>query len=612
MDRSIKQAIKRTALARDGRLPATGVEVAIFATSKNYSVLIVLLAVLFGAYSPSIVGPYAFDDLTLLETLKNANLSQLSWLRPETRPLVSFSFVVEAMCFGSSPAVHRLGNVIIHSLAAWILFDLVRLLRGRTDGDAPGVGHISPAVFGLLVAGVWALHPLQTESVAYIVQRGESLMGLFYFAFLNAIARYHGSGKSSWGWVAVICFVAGLWSKTVMVTALAVAPLMDRAFFCDSWKQVLRKAGWIYLPPIVLGMFAAIMLMPGIMRGEANVGFGGYAPPVHLYLAAQAEMVWRYLALSIWPVNLCIDYGLHPPASITSQSGWVLLTVSLIAAGLYFYIRRDKVTGFCVLAPLLVLSITSSVVPTADLLVEHRMYVPLAAVAAAVVMLLERVVQHYRHHEQQRWLCLVAILAMLVLGARTYVRAADYASGEALWSGAVAISPDNDRAIQNLMHAVGREREAEVIIPQLVDAVRKCEQSGLNPRVPLQRLGELLVRAGAFAQAEPLLLRAIELDEQSKGKGYRDLHRDRDRAAAHVNLALAQAARNDLNTAYLSIASGIEHFDLDANARALAGDFARKLGRTDEARTHFQRALELHPQWPQVVADLATLEATPN
>ncbi len=612
MDRDIKRAIKKKAPARDGRSRESGAEVSIFANAMNYAAILVLLAVVYGVYSPSIAGPYAFDDATLLETLNSANLSQLNWLRPETRPLVSFSFVVEAICFGSSPAVHRLGNVVIHSLAAWVLFDLVRLLRSRAVGDASSVGRISPTVFSLLVAGLWALHPLQTESVAYIVQRGESLMGLFYFAFLNAMARYHGSRKTLWGWVAIICFVAGLWSKTVMVTALAVAPLMDRAFFCDSWKQVLRKAGWIYLPPIALGMFAAAMLLPGIMRGEANVGFGGYAPPVHLYLAAQAEMVWRYLALSVWPYELCIDYGLHAPDSVVSQLGWILLTTALIVVGLYFYFRRNQIIGFCILAPLIVLSITSSVVPTADLLVEHRMYVSLAAVAAAAVLGTEKLLQRFRRQDQRQWLGLFAGLAMIVLGARTYIRAADYASGVALWSGAVAVSPDNDRAIQNLMHAVGPEHEAQVIIPQLLSAIENCEQLGLNPRVPLQRLGELLVRAREFEQAAPFLQRAIELDEQTKGRGYRDLHRDRDRAAAHVNLALVHASKNDLNSGYLDLTAAIEHIDDDPNTRAIAGDFAKQLGRIEEARQHFQRALELRPQWPQVAADLEQLESAPS
>ena len=578
----------------------------------RFVVLAGIFAAVLCVYSPALDGPFAFDDMTLLETLSGNGFSQLNWTRPETRPLVSFSLALEAASFGSSPAVHRFGNLLIHSLAAWLLFDLVRLLRSKSFEGLPQTGRVSSTSFGMLVAGLWAVHPLQTESVAYIVQRGESLMGLFFFAFLNAIARYHDSNKLRWGLVAILCFVAGLWSKTVMVTALAVAPLMDRAFFYNSWRAVLNKTGWIYLPPVVLGTFAAILLLPGVLRGDANVGFGGFAPPVDLYLAAQAEMVWRYLALSLWPYQLCIDYGLHPPATVLSQISWILLTFGLIIAGFYYYFRRNAVVGFCILSPLMVLSITSSIVPTADLLVEHRMYVSLAAIAAAAVLCIERMLQRYREKDQRQWLGLVTVFAMVVLSARTYIRAADYASGVALWSGALAVSPDNDRAIQNLMHAVGSDHEAQVIIPQLVEAIANCERSRMNPRVPMQRLGELLVRGGAMDQAEPILRRAIDLDEQSKGQGYRDKHRDRDRAAAQVNLALTLAAKNDINSAYQSIASALEHFDQDAETRAIAGDFAKQLGRTDEARQHFLRALELKPQWPQVIADLTRLEPTPN
>jgi len=558
-------------------------------------------------YWPSLNGPYAFDDQENLKAIANHSVGfppPLSWHRPETRPLVLFSFACEEKLFGSAPAVHRFGNIVIHILGMWVLFDLVKRLRSAVEWD----GIVSPSVFALCVAGIWGLHPLQTESVAYIVQRGESLMGLFYFGFLNAIARYHSSGKLTWGVVAITCFVLGLWSKTVIVTALAVAPLMDRAFFCSSWRAVLKKTSWLYLPPIALGMFAAVLLLPGILKGEANVGFGGFAPPMHLHLAAQAEMVWRYLALSFLPYDLCIDYGLHPPSTVQSQSVWIFLTLCLIAVGVFLYLTKSPVAGFCILAPLIVLSITSSVIPTADLLVEHRMYVSLAAVAAAAVLCLENAVIRLRTTDRSQAFGLIVTVFTLLLGGMTYIRAADYASGVLLWSKAVLVSPDNDRAIQNLMYTVGKNSEAEIVIPIVVRAIGDCQRRGLNPRVPLQRLGELLVRGGSYADAVPALERAIELDEQSKGSGYRDLNRDRDRAAMHVNLALSLAALSDLERAYENMLSAIACFDVDASVRAMAGDFAKQLKKPEEARLHFQRALELRPDWREVQADLKGLE----
>jgi len=560
------------------------------------------------AYWPSINGPYAFDDQENLKAIEIHSVGfppPLSWHRPETRPLVMFSFAVEEKLFGSTPAVHRLGNLLIHILGVWVLFDLVKRLRACVNWD----GIVSPSVFALCVAAIWGLHPLQSESVAYIVQRGESLMGLFYFAFLNAIARYHQTSKPLWSLVAITCFVLGLWSKTVMVTALAVAPLMDRAFFCASWRAVLKKTGWLYLPPLALGVFAAVLLIPGLLKGEANVGFGGYAPPVHLHLAAQAEMVWRYIGLCLLPYDLCIDYGLHPPPSVQSQTVWILLTLSLIAVGITLYVTKSPVAGFCILAPLLVLSLTSSVIPTADLLVEHRMYVSLAAVAAAAVLCLEKAVIQFRKTDRSQVFGLIVTGCTLLLGGLTYIRAADYASGIALWSKAVLVSPDNDRAIQNLMHSAGTQREAEVVVPIVIEAIKDCQRRSLNPRVPLQRLGELLVRAGAYADALPVLEQAIELDEQSKGCGYRDLHRDRDRSAMHVNLALSLAAKGNLERAYESMLSAVAHFDQDSNVRAMAGDFARQLNQPERAREHFQRALELRPNWPEAQADLKGLES---
>ncbi len=185
-----------------------------------------------------------------------------------------------------------------------------------------------------------------------------------------------------------------------MVSALAVALLMDRTFLYESWADVLRSRRWVYLPPIVLGCFAAALLLPGLMRGESNVGFGGYAPPVPLHLAAQAEMVWRYLSLSVWPSSLSIDYGLHAPESVISQAVWICMTLALIVIAIGMFHIQYRVAGFCILAPLLVLSVTSSFIPTADLLVEHRMYVPLAAVASGIVLLFEQALLRTSASEQ--------------------------------------------------------------------------------------------------------------------------------------------------------------------------------------------------------------------
>ncbi len=129
----------------------------------------------------------AFDDLTLVEMLSNTSILQLNWLRPESRPLVSSTFLVERNLFGSSPAIHRFGNVVIHSIAAGQLLLLIQRLRTIHSENHPQAKLLSPQSFALAVAALWAMHPLQTESVAYIVQRGESLMGLFFFAFLNAL-----------------------------------------------------------------------------------------------------------------------------------------------------------------------------------------------------------------------------------------------------------------------------------------------------------------------------------------------------------------------------------------------------------------------------------------
>src|SRR5204863_3247013 len=195
------------------------------------------------------------------------------------------------------------GNVSLHILSALVLFGIIRLtlatskLRRRfaTTGDA----------VALASALIWMVHPLHTESIDYVTQRTELMMGLFYLLTLYCAIRAAGStGRDRWYGAAIVSCLLGMGCKESMVTAPVVVVLYDRIFLFDSMREAWRSRKGLYAG-LALGWLEFAALVPP--RAQ-TVGFGSRVS-VWAYLLNQAQMITQYLKLTLWPRALVLDYG---------------------------------------------------------------------------------------------------------------------------------------------------------------------------------------------------------------------------------------------------------------------------------------------------------------
>ncbi len=563
-------------------------------------------------YWPSLNGPRLFDDAVMLSNATpHASIaemiSSLDWLRPETRPVVRLTFGLETVLFGESMSVHRIGNLLIHVLTAMALFGLVRRVCQQIEMRHADSSFSVADQTAFAVSLLWFVHPLQSAAVAYVAQRGESLMGFFFFLYLRCLVELIVTKKAGWTFIAIAVFCFGLFSKTIMITAPLVGLLLDRAFFSRTWREVFRQQWGVMLVPAAGSVMAVGLLLPGILEGHANVGFGGDAPPVALHLAAQAKVFWLYAMQCIWPQWLSVDHALRPPQFASEHVGWILATMLFLSVAVLLCWRQRWIAGFFLLAPICVLAMTSSVIPTADLWVDHRMYVPLAFVMTVLVFGLQRLFVRL-HGPRQASKIFPAIIGIVCVlsSVRTCSRAADYASGIQMWQSAIQENSDNDRAIQNLIDAVRDESPESSIVPILKQALNACEENGIIPTVVLGRMGEQLAQSGESEKAIKVLRQAIQLDDEHFFTGYRGPRRNGERFGMQINMGLALASLGQLPDALEQIGQAFLYGD-SADARALAGSLALQLGETSVARGHFERALELRPGWKDVQADLERL-----
>ena len=271
----------------------------------------VIAAATLAAYSNSLSGPFVLDDAPsivgnpTIRSLGTALSPPTGGLTVSGRPILNLSLAIDDAFFGTRPRGYHLTNLAIHLAAALVLFGLVKRIAARTPLPAEALAFSGSR-------SLWALHPLQTAAVMYVIQRAESLMGLFYLLTLYCYARSaEGTSRAkAWAVASVVACALGMGTKEVMVSAPVVAFLFDATFLAGSFRESWQKrrallgalaATWIPLCCLVASTHG---------RGGTS-GFGVMLSPER-YWWSQARAVFHYLRLVVWPRPLVFDYGLMP------------------------------------------------------------------------------------------------------------------------------------------------------------------------------------------------------------------------------------------------------------------------------------------------------------
>ncbi len=506
-------------------------------------------------YANSFSAPWVFDGHHLIEENRAIRQWWPPWLpmRGTTRPATMFSFAVNYAVGGPNAWGYHAVNLAIHVAAAVVLFEIVRRvlagprLASQYAEAAPGLA--------LAVALLWLVHPLQTQSVTYLYQRFESLMGLFFlltfYTFLRAIDA---DRPLLWYAASVACWFAGLGSKETAVAAPFVLLWYDRALVAESWGRLWRRRGPLYLVfAAVLGAIAWYGYAQQASYARAGV-MDANRVSIAQYALSQPGVIVHYLRLCFWPQGQCLDYA-WPVARTSAEIVPPLIAVgSLIAATAWCVVFRPA-WGFLGGTFFLTLAPTSSFVPIVDLAFEHRMYLPLAAVTAAAVFAVYELGRRSAPSktmsgERRRRLAAAAVIVAVLLGIATVARNEVYRDEIALWSDVVEKAPHNARAHVYLGNALRARR------PDLAARHYKIA-----------------------TEFQPLL------------------------AEAHNNLAnLLQKTRPDLAMEHYLVALRIDSQNAEAHNN-LANLLARQ-GRYDQAIEHYRLAMQLRSDYAQAEANL--------
>ena len=447
-------------------------------------------------YYPAASGPFVFDDAGTI--VDNPSIRQVWPLvgspnnpgplnPPDTsavhgRPLVSLSFAVNYYFGGLDPFGYRIVNLVVHLLSAMLLWAIVaRTLRLEYfQGNFNRIAD--PLAFA--AALVWALHPLNTESVVYVTQRTELMMGAAYLATLYGSICYWNAKQTS---MRVTCLtlttvacLSGMLSKEMMASAPAMVLLYERTFITGSFRRALKQSWPLYLGLILTWLPLLALNLNGPRTPAAGFGLGVAA---HHWWLTQAKVLFLYLKLAIWPWPLVIHYEVPYLTTIAQAWPWLLAVALLAVMTLVLFWRRSS-TAFVAIWIIAVLSPTLVIPLVNEIAAERRMYLPLAAIVPFLIVggyaLLQRVWQSAVPLDGQRSIrrgpiavfSVAAIALAVTFGCLSSRRLYAYRNELSLWQDAIAHQPHDPMVQFNLGTLLAEAGQVPAATRHLEEAVR--------------------------------------------------------------------------------------------------------------------------------------------
>lgn len=512
-------------------------------------------------YWPAVNGPFVFDDeyLSFLDPgfLENG-LTRIGFFQ---RPLLTASYWMNLRFSGPEPFSFHLTNIFLHFLNGLLVYLIVRKVLELAGSKNDLVSAFAAALF--------LVHPVQTESVAYVAGRSETMSVLL---LLGSFALFLYTRRNGIGWVAAagvtLLFGAAFLTKEHAAVLPGLLILTD-VFWNQNGAVDAVKRNWrLYAPIFIMGA-AGVLFVARIIFTADTAGFR--VMPWYQYFFTQWRAVWVYIRLFVAPFDLNADYAFpisHSPMEHFAVLGLIGLAAVLGVA--WFYRKQYPMALYGLLVFLLLLAPTSSVVPIKDTLAERRLYLPFIGLLFVACDLL-------RSWKSSRNVQVAAMSAVLLVFAyTTYARSAVWGDPVRLWEDTVAKSPHNARAqFQLAVVHYTHERCAEAITH-----FAKAESLGYKDDTLYVDWGLAHNCLKQFDEALAKLRRAA-------------LYKDTAHLRAHIGMVLAQQNRLDEALESLNSAAALDGgYELTYVFRGNVHFLRQDL---DKAEADFRQALALKP-----------------
>jgi len=477
--------------------------------------VVVLLGVLtFLVYLNSLQNEFVFDDLGLI--VKSSKITDLRNLpkilgvdgRAAYRPIRTASHAIDYALFGLNPAGFRAVNIALHVLNGTLLFFLFRTL----------LRNPRPA---LLAAMLFVVHPIQTESVAYISGRRDLLFALFYLLGFACYVRYRESDRLRYLFLAGASYLLSLLSKEMAISlpllclcydvvrsipaAEGNSPLSPLRAVAEGVRTAVRRHTLLYAAGTAGLLFLVWYYVYRINPSQQREMYGGGLGPT---LMTSARIVVHYLKLLIFPVTLSADYSYNAfPVSRSLGDPRALFALAILGAvawGILRLLPSARWAAFGGLWFFVTLLPVSQIIPHHEMMAEHYLYLPSAGIFLAAGVLLEGALVQPR---RQGATVVAFTLVVALLGVRTVVRNRDWRDSQTLWTKTILTAPGSARAHINVGELALRQGRSLQAFREFQEAISIQPDDAVNR----DNLGVVLLRHGMFDEAEQQFREAIRI-----------------------------------------------------------------------------------------------------
>ena len=569
-------------------------------------------------YFPALQGGFVWDDVIFSEepVIHSPDGLRSIWFAPADIkneghywPLVYTSFWLEHKLWGLNPVGYHAVNILLHLVNCLLLWRLLDRL------SVPGA---------VVIAAVFAVHPMHVESVAWIIERKDVLSALFYLTAVLTWIRFSESPGPGRYALALALFAAGLLAKSVVVT-LPVALLI--------WHW-WRRGRVIPIDLLRLAPFAAV----GVAITLADLAFYTSREPLELGFSLveraliAARALWFYVGKLIWPLNLAVIYPLWEIDARDLLAWAYLAGAAALPVGLWLARRR---IGRGPLAGALFFAVTLAPVlgfidygyMQFSFVADRFQYLAGIGVLAVLIGAAAHAAAHGTRKLPEATRTTAAGLAVaLVMGLAllTWRQAGIYRDEITLFSHIVALNPKARDAHLNLGNAlIDADRIEEGLAASRTAAEQRPESADAH-----SNLGLALMHLDQFEASGEALRHALELDPkhksalQNRGELLRNqgryeeaveaygavLKRDSRYALAHAGLgdALFQLQRYEAAVDALSTALEVQpDLPFAGQIYVLMGRAAHARGQLDIAERHFRNAMVIEPVEVTALVDLS-------
>lgn len=578
---------------------------------KNLFAFVSLSLLVLTVYSNSLDASWHLDDGPNIVENRRLHLMSLSWVdikktflsTPSSssveffRPLSRLSFALNYYVGGDALFGFHGVNVSIHIIATLFLY---LFLHQAMRLPVPAVPYSSSSYFvALLATTFWAIHPLQTQAVTYVVQRMASMAAMFYMmAMYFYVKARHAKGRARKTAFLISCSAAGLLSLGSKENALLLPVslfllhlLLDLGIQRENVKKTLKTLALTYGIP-VLGALAALLFFTDIVDRVFQLY---ETRPFTLWerVLTQQRVLVFYLSLLAYPApgRLSIDHDilisrslLDPPTTLYS----FLFILALLAAACALA-KRAPLSAFCVFFYFLNHALESTILPM-ELVFEHRNYLPSMLLFVPVALGLLRLYARFPQNRTMRsMVSLFTVLLLISFGHMTFLRNLAWKDEGTLWLDCLRKYPHSFRAHHNLgkhFDLLGESPKAE---GHYLAALKGKElHSKREKGTTYYNLGLIAHGRGRHDIALFYYLKALEVDPCCPG--------------AHNNLAtlLLSHPGNDTRLMLETLRKAVEcgHEEEVPLALSNMGMVLLRTGHSNQAMEALNRAVELDPRNP--------------